>query len=100
MEIDEAHFMEEYHSTVNKGMQNAWHDFHIKKKQFSIGNTIPLYERKLFLKHSDKLLMHLMGPFIVAKIRYLSVVKLMQLDGIFHLVWVNVARLKTYISNQ
>ena len=33
MELDEAHFMVDYHATMEKGKKKAWHDFHINKKQ-------------------------------------------------------------------
>jgi hypothetical protein len=43
--------------------------------------------------------MHWLGPFIVGEIRESGVVRLVQLDGIIHLRWVNGMFLKPYISS-
>ena len=67
--------MVEYHATLEKGGHKAWNDRHIKKKQFSIGNNVILYDSKL-LNHPRKLHMHSLGPFFNVEIRDSISVKL------------------------
>ena len=50
-----------------KDQQKAWHDRHIKYKQFATGDLVLLYDSK-FIKHPGKLQMHLLGPYLVQSI--------------------------------
>jgi hypothetical protein len=34
LELDEARFLANFHQTIEKDRQKAWHDRHIKKKNF------------------------------------------------------------------
>lgn len=45
-ELEEDRFLEEFHQTVQKERQKAWHDCHIKHKTFTIGGKVLLYDRK------------------------------------------------------
>jgi hypothetical protein len=42
--------------------------------------------------------MHWLGPFLVAEIRPLGAVRLVQLDGVLQPGWVNGTHLKLYLS--
>jgi hypothetical protein len=80
LELKEARLLAYFHQTVEKSQQKAWNDRHIKNKSFVQGDFILLYDRK-YHKHPDKLQMHWLGPFLVAKICESRVVKLAQIDG-------------------
>jgi hypothetical protein len=97
-ELEEVRFLVDFHHSVEKARQKAWHDRHIKSKIFVQGDKVLLYENR-YQKHPGKLCMHWLGPFIVAEIRHSGVVKLAQLDGILRPGWVNGAYLKPYISH-
>jgi hypothetical protein len=88
MELEEARFLADFHQTMEKDRQKAWHDRHIKHKSFAQGDQVLLYDRQVS-KHPGKLQMHWLGPFIVAEIHESGVVRLTQLDGILHPGWVN-----------
>jgi hypothetical protein len=94
-DLDEHRFLADFHQTVEKQRQKAWHDRHIKKKSFAVGEKVLLYDSK-YLKHPGQLKMHWLGPFMVAEIRDSGAVRLAQLDGVIRPGWVNGARLKPY----
>ena len=54
IQLDEDHFIAGFHQRVEKDQQKAWHDRHIKNKQFQQGDLVLLYDSK-FLKHLGKL---------------------------------------------
>jgi hypothetical protein len=56
-----------------------------------------LYDNR-YQKHTGKLCVQWLGPFIATEIRPSGVVRLMQLDGVLQLGWVNDARMKPYLS--
>jgi hypothetical protein len=97
MQLDEAIFLANFHQTVEKSRQKAWHDRHIKHKYFAQGDKVLLYDSK-YQKHPGKLQMHWLGLFIVAEICEYGAVRLAQLNGILYLGWVNGACLKPYIQ--
>jgi hypothetical protein len=68
LELDEARFLADFHQTVEKARQKAWHDRHIKTKSFVQGDQVLLYDSK-YQKHPGKLQMHWLGPFIVVEIQ-------------------------------
>lgn len=46
MELDESRFLVEFHQSVEQRRQKAWHDRHIKKKAFRVGDHVLLYDSK------------------------------------------------------
>jgi hypothetical protein len=67
MELEEAKFLEYFHQTMEKDRKKAWHDMNINTKKFVQGDQVMLYDSK-YQKHSRKLQMHWLGPFIVSEI--------------------------------
>jgi hypothetical protein len=96
-ELKETRFLADFHRLVEKGRQKSWHDRHIKTKVFIQGDKVLLYDNR-YQEHPGKLRMHWLGPFIVAEIRPLGAVRLVQLVGVLRPGWVNGARLKPYLS--
>jgi len=94
-ELDEASFMADFHQMVKKKRKEAWHDKHINMKSFMVGGHVLLYDNK-FLKFPWKLQMHWFGPFIVADVKELGVVKIVELHNVFLPRWVNGAHLKPF----
>jgi hypothetical protein len=90
MQLDEAIFLSYFHQIVEKALQKAWHDRHIKRKSFAQGDKVLLYNSK-YQKHPGKLQMHWLGSFIVVEVRESGAVRLVQLNGILYLGWVNGA---------
>jgi hypothetical protein len=43
-ELEEARFLENFHQTVDKARQKAWHDRNIKSKIFLQGDKVLLYD--------------------------------------------------------
>ena len=66
-ELEEDRFLAEFHQTVQKYRQKAWHDRHIKHIMFAVGGKVLLYDSK-FQKFLGKLRMHSMGPYHVIEI--------------------------------
>ena len=50
IQLEEDNFIAGFHQRIEKDRQKAWHDRHIKNKQFQQGDLVLLYNRK-FLKH-------------------------------------------------
>ena len=78
--MEEEHFIIGFHKNVKKQRKKVWHDRHIKKKQFSIGGLVLMYDSKFF-KHPGNLKTHWLGPYLVKEIIDEGVVKLEKLDG-------------------
>ena len=57
IQLEEDHFIVGFHQQVAKDQQKAWHDRHIKHKQFLTGDLVLLYDSE-FLKHQCKLQTH------------------------------------------
>jgi hypothetical protein len=45
-ELDEARFLADFHQSVEKARQKAWHDRHIKAKTFLQGDKVLLYDSR------------------------------------------------------
>lgn len=88
LELDETWFLADFHQSVEQRRQNAWHDRHIRKKAFEIGEQVLLYDNK-FQKFPGKLQMHWLGSFIVTEIRDSGEVRLTQLYRVLLHRWVN-----------
>ena len=95
IQLEEDHFIVGFHQWVAKDRQKAWHDHHIKKKQFAEGDLVLLYDSK-FLKHPSKLKMHWLGLHLVHSITYGGAVQLQQLDGVVLPTLINGSCLKPY----
>lgn len=98
MELDESRFLVEFHQSVEQRREKAWHDRHIKKKAFKVGDHVLLYASK-FQKFLGKLQMHWLGSFIVTEIKDSRVLNLAQLEGIMLPRWVNNERLKPFYKS-
>jgi len=46
MELAESRFLAEFHQLVEQRRRKTWHDKHIKKKSFKIGDHVLLYDSK------------------------------------------------------
>ena len=95
IQLEEGHFITGFHQQVVKDRQKAWHDCHIKKKQFVKGDLVLLYDSKL-IKHPGKLQMHWLGLYLVHSITSGGAVQLQQLDGKVLTTLVNGSRLNPY----
>ena len=95
MQLKEDCVIARFHQRIEKDRQKAWHDLHIKNKQFQQGDLVLLYDNK-FMKHLGKLQMHWLGPYIVHSITSGGAVQLQQLDGAVLPTFINGSRLKPY----
>jgi hypothetical protein len=62
MELEEDIIIIGFHQEVHKAKDKAWHDRHIKKKNFKEGDLVLLYDSK-YLQHPGKIRMHFLGPY-------------------------------------
>jgi hypothetical protein len=53
VELDEERFVVGFHQQVQKEREKAYHDRHIKKKEFKQGDIVLIYDSK-FIKHLGK----------------------------------------------
>jgi len=67
IELDEDRFLAGCHQQVQKNREKAWHDRHIKNKQFKKDDFVLLYDSK-FLKFPGKFRQHWLGPYQVVSI--------------------------------
>ena len=95
IQLEEGHFITGFHQQVVKDQQKAWHDCHIKTKQFAKGYLVLLYDNK-FIKHPGKLQMHWLGLYLVYSINFGGAVQLEQLDGAVLLTLVSGSLLKPH----
>ena len=95
--MEEEHFIIGYHHNVEKKIQKAWHDHHIRIKPFKVGGLVLLYDNKFF-KHPVKLKKHWLGPYVIMQITNAGAVKLKKLDGTYIIGMVNGSLLKLYYN--
>jgi hypothetical protein len=62
VELEEDIFITGFHQQVHKEREEAYHDRHIKKKEFNKGDLVLVYDSK-FMKHPGKFRMHWLGPY-------------------------------------
>ena len=98
IQLEEDRFTVGFHQQVAKDRQKAWHDHHIKKKQFAEGDLVLLYDSK-FIKHPGKLQMHWLGLYLAHSITFGGAVQLQQLDGAVLPMLVNGSRLNPYSAH-
>jgi hypothetical protein len=65
----------------------AYHDRHIKKKEFKQGDLVLVYDSK-FIKHPGKFRMHWLGPYEIACVTEGGVAQLKTLKGHYY-IWVD-----------
>jgi hypothetical protein len=53
LQLEEDRFVAGFHQQVQKAREKAWHDRHIKKKKFQVGDLVLLYDNK-FMQHPGK----------------------------------------------
>lgn len=99
MELEEDIFLAGFHQQVQKGQQKAWHDHHIKLKDFQVGDLVLMYYSK-FQRHPRKLKMHWLGPYRVEEITNEGAVIFSKLNVEQVQGYVNGSRLKPYKGNK
>jgi hypothetical protein len=65
VELEEDRFIAGFHQQVQKEREKAYHDRHIKKKEFKKGDFVLVYDSK-FMKHPRNFRTHCLGPYVVA----------------------------------
>jgi transposase InsO family protein len=78
--MEEDRILAGFHQQVQKARDKAWHDRHIKKKTFTEGDLVFLYDNKSF-QHPGKLRMHWLGPYEVKSVTDGGDVQLRDLAG-------------------
>ena len=67
MIMEEDRILAGLHQQVQKARDKAWHDRHIKRKNFKEGDLVLMYDIKS-LQHPGKLRMHWLGPYEVKSV--------------------------------
>ena len=98
IQLEEEHFVVEFHQNIENKRQKVWHEWHIKNKQFQFKGLILLYDEKFF-KHPGNLKTHWLGPYIFKETTNGGVEKLKKLDGTKVRGLVNGSRLKPYYNS-
>jgi hypothetical protein len=62
VELEEDRFIRRFHQQIQKEREKAYHDRHIKKKEFKQGDLVLVYDSK-FIKHPGNFRMHWLGPY-------------------------------------
>ena len=81
MIMEEYRILARFHQEVQKSRDKAWHDRHIKRKNFKEGDLVLVYDSES-LQHPEKLRMHWLGPYEVKNVTDEGVVELKDLGGI------------------
>ena len=95
--LEEERFIARFHQNVEKQRKKAWHDRHIKNKQFIVGGLVLMYDINFF-KHPGNLRTHWLGPYVVKEIID-GAVKLEKIDGMKVRGLINGSRLKPFFDN-
>ena len=93
--LEEDRFIAGFQQQIQKAREKAWHDRHIEKKQFQIGDLVLLYDSK-FMKFPGKFKTHWKGPYIVQEVTDGGAVQLAKLNGEILTSRVNGSSLKKY----
>ena len=62
LSLEEDRFIIGFHQKVQKARGKYWHDRHIKRNIFQIGDLVILYDSK-FVKFQGKFKTHWLGPY-------------------------------------
>ena len=98
LQLEEEHFVADYHQNVEKERHKVWHDQHIKSNKLQVSGIVLLYDSK-FLKHPGKIKTHWMGPYVVFQVTKGGVIQLEKLGGTPFKGLVNGSRLKPYLDS-
>jgi hypothetical protein len=99
VELEEDIFIAGFHQQVQKDKEKAYHDKHIKKKDFKQGDLILVYDSK-FMKHPGNFMTHWLGPYDIAYVIEGESAQFKTLTGEWKEGLVNESRLKLYYDNQ
>jgi hypothetical protein len=99
VELEEDRFIAGFHQQVQKEREKAYHDRHIKKKEFKQGDLVLVYDSK-FLRHPGKFRMHWLRPYEVSYVTEGGAAQLKTLKGEWKDGLVNGSWLKLYYENQ
>jgi hypothetical protein len=99
VELKEDRFIAGFHQQVQKEREKAYHDRHIKKKEFKQGDLVLVYDNK-FMKNLGKFRTHWLEPYEIAYVTEGGVAQLKTLNGEWKEGLVNGRRLKLYYDNQ
>jgi hypothetical protein len=64
LQLEEDQFVIGFHKQFYKEREKSWHDRHIKKQIFQVGDLVLLYDNK-FMKHLGNFGIHWLGPYII-----------------------------------
>ena len=95
VQLEEDHFITSFHKQVQKEREKAWHDRHIKKKKFQVGDLVLLYDIK-FMQHPRKFRIHWLGPYVIQHVIETCVAQLETPNGEVLGGMVNGSQLKLY----
>jgi hypothetical protein len=91
--LEEDRFIVGFHRQVQKEREKAYHDRHIKKKEFKQGDLVLVYDNK-FIKHFGKFRTHWLGPYQIAYVIEGGVSQFKTLNGEWKEGLVNGSQLK------
>lgn len=86
-----------HHQEVQKQQQKAWHDRHLRKKEFGIEYLVLMYDSRIKDK-PRKLETAWLGPYLIEDIKTNAIVQIKALQGKLWKKVVNGARPKKYHS--
>ena len=66
-ELEEEWFLVGFHQQVQKQLEKAWHDRHIKLCTFKVNDLVLLYDSK-FDKFPGKFRMHWLGLYVIKEV--------------------------------
>jgi hypothetical protein len=99
MTMEEDRILAGFHQQVQKAREKCWHEGHIKKKMFTEGDLVLMYDNKSF-QHPEKLRIHWLGPYKVKFVIDGGAVQLRDLSGAELKGMINGSRLKLYKDNR
>jgi hypothetical protein len=98
VELEEDIFVAGFHQQVQKEREKAYHDRHIKKKEFKQGDLVLIYDSK-FIKHPRKFITHWLGPYEITYVTEGGDAQLKTLNGEWKEGLVNGSQLKLCYDN-
>jgi hypothetical protein len=80
LELEEDRFIAGFHQQVQKEREKAYHEKHIKRKEFKQGDLVMLYENK-FMKHPGKFRTRWLGTLEVSYVTEGGAAQMNTLNG-------------------
>ena len=99
VELEEDKFITGFHQQVQKEREKAYHDRHIKRKEFRQGDLVMVYDIK-FIKNPRKFRMHCLGPYEITYVTQGGAAQLKTLNGEWKEGLVNESQFKLYYGNR